>query len=76
MFIDKSFYGNIRKDHGGNIIIDTCDSDHDHLVNGETDPDTNKPVCRKALNHMFEELIGKSGTLTVRIEFFKNLDIT
>lgn len=61
--------GHIRTNHGGQIVVDSCLSDNEHLVSGLTDPETNKPVCRRVLEHAFDELVGKKGTLVVSVIF-------
>lgn len=69
MQIKIEFYGNIRKDHFGNIILDDCESDQDHLVNATTAPSLNKPYCRFSLNNLLDGITGKRGTLILNGEF-------
>lgn len=67
--MDKFFTvtGNIRKDHFGRIVVDSCPSDPDHLRDSKTDPDQNRPLCRKIVEEAFEGFLGKSGTLVMTI---------
>jgi len=64
-----TFLGRVRRNHGGQIIVDTCASDVDHLRESITDLVTNRPQCRKAVDSCFEDLIGKDGKVTVTVSF-------
>ena len=63
-----TFNGSFRKDTFGNVVVDTCKSDDEHLVNAATDPRTGKPSCRKLVN-AFDDLAGLSGHLVVYVQF-------
>lgn len=63
--------GNFRMDHFGNIIADQCVSDNDHLCNSKTDDIAGKPICRYPLNRLFDNLVGKKGSLLISIEFLE-----
>jgi len=67
--MDKFFSvtGNVRKDHFGRIVVDTCSSDPDHLRESRTDPARNRPLCRKLVEDAFEGFLGKTGTLVMTI---------
>ena len=62
-----TFTGNIRKDHFGRIVVDTCPSDPSHLVDGVTDPVERRALCRKLIDDAFSDFLGKSGTLVLTI---------
>ena len=67
--MDKFFTatGNIRKDHFGRIVIDTCRSDLDHNKTSKTDRVQNRPLCRGLVEEAFDGFLGKKGTLTLTI---------
>ncbi len=67
--------GNFRTDHFGNIIADQCVSDNDHLCSSKTDDIAGKPTCRYPLNRLFDNLVGKKGSLLISIEFFEEIKV-
>ncbi len=60
---------NIRRDCFGRIVLDTCDSDGEHLRFAEPLPGDDRPRCRELLEEMFAPLIGRRGTLFVSVVF-------
>ncbi len=60
---------NIRRDCFGRIVMDTCDSDGEHLRFAEPLPGDDRPRCRELLEEMFAPLIGRRGTLFVSVVF-------
>ncbi len=64
-----TFSGNIRRNSGGQIIVDKCESDQWHLRHSDTDTEQNRPLCRKTVETYLEGLVGKAGKLTVSIRF-------
>jgi hypothetical protein len=71
--MEAVFVGNIRKDHFGRIVIDTCESDESHLVHAPTDPVRNRPICRHLLEDSFAEFIGQRGRLVVSVRLEEDL---
>lgn len=65
----KSYEGNIRKDHFGRIIIDTCVSDVDHLQHAVAKPGDDRARCRQLVEELFNDLEGLKGEVTVTIDF-------
>lgn len=61
--------GNFRTDYFGNIIVDNCESDQEHLTKAPTAPVSNRPVCRRSFNRLFDEVVGKHGILTISFTF-------
>ena len=61
--------GNIRRDHFGRFVVDNCPSDEEHLRSSQTNPETNKPICRNLVEEAFSHLEGKTGTLKITLVF-------
>lgn len=61
--------GNIRKDHFGRIVVDSCESDLDHNVNAVPKPGDDRARCRSLVEEAFADFIGKRGTMVVSILF-------
>jgi hypothetical protein len=67
-----TFSGNVRRNFGGQIIVDLCESDLDHHRHSVTDAEQNRPLCRKTVESCFDDLIGRAGALTVTVSFEEN----
>lgn len=61
--------GVIRKTSNGEICVDLCRSDAEHLA-APVPEGHDRRACRLLLSDMFpEKLLGKKGTLVIRFEF-------
>lgn len=59
-----SLTGNIRTDHFGRLVVDSCESDNAHLrapVEGE------RQTCRHLVEDSFSDFVGKRGRLTITV---------
>lgn len=62
------FNGNIRKDHFGRIVVDTCESDNAHLrKDGPLPPGDDRWRCRNLVEEALEHVVGKKGKLVVSV---------
>ena len=69
----ESFTGNVRRNHLGQIVIDTCESDGAHLRReGPLPEGWDRWRCRRLVEDAFQDMVGKRGTLVLRVEFFED----
>lgn len=62
MEIGVKLRGRVRIDRWGQIVVDTCPSDEEHLRSSKTDPEAGKPTCRRVLEtELFEKRIGQQA---------------
>lgn len=64
--------GNFRLDSFGRIVVDRCESDAEHLISSETDPEHSRPKCRELLEERLAPILGREGLLVMTITFIEH----